>query len=130
MTRFFVALFFLSLAACTRDETLTGHGAAARLWNLTEINQNPFAAPVSLFMEEGGFVQGVGPCNSFEGRVNSPYPWFSLNNLKRGTQECPDYDAETYALQLLLRMNEAEVLDKTLILRGDDTAEMVFTAAE
>ncbi len=130
MTRFLIALFCLSLSACARDETLSAHGAAGQLWTLTEINGTPFDAPASLFLEPGGALQGVGPCNSFQGEVTSPYPWFNIDGLRRSNLECDTHELEHYFLQVLLRMTESEVLDKTLILRDSTGVNMVFTTAE
>ena len=69
-----------TLTACWRDETLTGYGAADRVWILQEINGADFAAKATLTFPAKGQIAGQTPCKQFfKGSKLPPIPGFKLN---------------------------------------------------
>jgi heat shock protein HslJ len=117
------------LAAC-RDETLTGYGAADKIWVLSTLNQEPFEARATLSFPDAGKLSGQAPCNGYQGEQTAPYPWFQAGALITTRMICPDQPAEDIYLQTLAEMTEAEVAGDVLILRNEAGLEMVFTSED
>lgn len=115
-------------AACDRDETLTGYGAADRLWTLQSLDGAPFPARATLTFPEPGRLAGQAPCNSFSGPQAAPYPWFDTGPLVTTRRACPDLAQETAFLSALEAMTLAEVQGDVLILSTEEGRELVFAA--
>ncbi len=127
MVRFSMMLA-LAITGCSQDETLTGYGAAAHGWQLSELNGARFTARATLEFPEPGELVGQAPCNRYFGTQNAPYPWFKAENIGATRMACPDLGQEQVFLQALTNMTQAEVQGQTLILSNEDGGEMVFTA--
>ena len=123
-------LSLMVLAGCWQDETLTGYGAADRLWVLETLDGATFDARAELQFPEKGKITGRAPCNNFFGEQTAPYPWFEAGPIGATRMTCPDMAAETAFLQALAAMTLAEVAADTLILSTEDGREMVFRAAD
>ncbi|NOE28139.1 META domain-containing protein [Ruegeria sp. HKCCD6157] len=130
MTRLILTLPLLALFQCDKDETVAAYGAADQTWVLREIDGQPYEASALLrFPEEGG-IAGNAPCNSYDGTLNAPYPWFEVQNLNATRAACAGLEAEGFYFAALMAMTQSEVSGNVLILRNEDGHEMVFTAAE
>ncbi|GAA6199641.1 META domain-containing protein [Aquicoccus sp. SU-CL01552] len=123
---FLIAL--LGLNMCDKDETLAGHGAADRVWQLVELDGAPYVATATLHFPEPGRIAGEAPCNRYSGVMTTPYPWFDAAQVISTRRACPEMAAEQAFLSALAAMDEAEVSGGTLILRNAAGREMVFTA--
>lgn len=124
-----LALALLSLIpACRADETLRAYGAADRVWTLTEIDGQAFAARATLTLSEEGTISGHAPCNGYSTNMTVPYPWFEVGPIRSTKMACPDLAAEGQFFEALNAMALSEVLDKVLILSTPEGREMVFTA--
>ncbi|WP_209598890.1 META domain-containing protein [Ruegeria sp. HKCCSP351] len=130
MTRLILTLPLMALFQCDRDETVAAYGAADRTWALQEIDGQPFAASALLWFPEEGRITGNAPCNSYDGMLNAPYPWFEIQDLRATRAACAGLEAEGVYFAALLAMTQSEVSGDVLILRNEDGHEMVFTAAE
>lgn len=126
-------LLILSLAGlfqCDRDETVAAYGAADQTWILQEIDGQPFEASAMLRFTEDRGIEGNAPCNSYQGTLNAPYPWFELTDLTATRAACAGLEAEGFYFAALIAMTQSEVSGDVLILRNDDGHEMVFKARE
>ena len=117
-------------ATCARDETLSGYGAADKVWQLIEMDGRAVSARVTLPFPKEGLLAGQAPCNAYRGQQTAPYPWFGVEALISTRAACPELDVETTYLKALSEMTLAEVAGDTLILSNDDGAELVFKAEE
>lgn len=120
----------VSLLNCSGDETLSGHGAADRTWQLTEIDGTTFDARATITFPEEGKIVGEAPCNRYFAAQLQPYPWFEAAEIGTTRRACPDLARETAFLDALGAMTLAEVTETTLILSTPEGREMVFRAAE
>lgn len=118
---------FTALFSCA-DETLSGYGAADKLWVLTELDGAEFTAEVTLEFPEEGVLRGKAPCNTFQGTQTVPYPWFKAENIAVTRMACPDLEAEAVFFTALSEMTLAEVGMDTLFLSNDAGRKMVFLA--
>lgn len=123
----FVAAF--ALTGCFKDESLTGYGAANRVWLLQTIDEAPFTASAHLTFPSPGRIEGQASCNSFSANQTAPYPWFTLTVLIATEMACNDLAAEAQFFEALEQMSLSEVLGDTLILSNDAGRQMVFRAA-
>ncbi|NOC85731.1 META domain-containing protein [Ruegeria sp. HKCCD6428] len=130
MTRLILTLPLLALFQCNKDETVAAYGAADQTWVLREIDGQPYEASVLLRFPEEGRIAGNAPCNSYDGTLNAPYPWFEVQNLNATRAACAGLEAEGFYFAALMAMTQSEVSGNALILRNEDGHEMVFTAAE
>ncbi|WP_366140313.1 META domain-containing protein [uncultured Roseobacter sp.] len=119
-----------ALTACREDETLTAYGAAEKTWQLTELDGAAISYTASLRFPEPGRIAGTAPCNSFNGAMTVPYPWFEARDLVVTRRACPALTEETAYLSALTEMTLSEVLGDTLILSTPEGRSMVFTAVE
>lgn len=124
----FLLVTFLLLAACNKDETVSGFVDPAQTYRLIEIDGVPFSASATIQFPEPGQVNGNGPCNSYGGEQFAPYPWLEFGPLRTTRRDCNDRDAEHRFFAALSNMTEVEVFADTLVLRSEDR-EMVFTAS-
>ncbi|WP_420586271.1 META domain-containing protein [Ruegeria sp.] len=130
MIRLILTLPLIALFQCDKDETVAAYGAADQVWVLQEIDGQPFEASARLRFPEEGKIDGNAPCNSYNGTLNAPYPWFEVQDLAATRAACAGLEAEGMYFAALLTMTQSEVSGDVLILRNDDGHEMVFTAAE
>ncbi len=130
MIRLILTLPLLGLFQCEQDETVAAYGAADRTWVLQEIDGQPYEASALLRFPEEGKIAGNAPCNSYNGTLNAPYPWFEILDLNATRAACAGLEAEGFYFAALLVMTQSEVSGDVLILRNEDGNEMVFTAAE
>jgi len=128
--RLLALISLMALAGCWQDETLTGYGAADRLWVLESVDGSAFAARAELEFPEEGKITGKAPCNRFFADQTAPYPWFTLGPIGSTKMACPAMEAEARFLGALAEMTLSEVAGDTLILSNDAGREMVFRAAE
>lgn len=130
MLRLTLLLPLMALFQCDRDETVAAYGASDRSWVLQEIDGQPFEASALLQFPEEGKVAGNAPCNSYNGTLNAPYPWFEIKDLAATRAACTALEAEGMYFAALLAMTQSEVSGDVLILRNEDGHEMVFKSAE
>ncbi len=130
MIRVMLLLPMLALFQCNSDETVAAYGASDRTWVLQEIDGQPFESSALLQFPEDGRIAGNGPCNSYSGTLNAPYPWFEIQDLTATRAACSGLEAEGIYFAALLAMTQSEVSGGVLILRNDAGHEMVFKAAE
>ncbi|UUV06674.1 META domain-containing protein [Ruegeria sp. YS9] len=130
MTRLILTLPLMALFQCDKDETVAAYGAADQTWVLQEIDGQPYEASALLRFREEGRIAGNAPCNSYDGTLNAPYPWFEVQNLNATRAACAGLEAEGVYFAALMAMTQSEVSGNVLILRSEDGHEMVFTAAE
>lgn len=128
MSRLILILPLMALLQCNDDETVAAYGAADRNWVLQEFNGQRFEASATLRFAEEGRIAGKGPCNSFNGKLSAPYPWFEIQDLNATRTACPGLEAEGTFFAALLTMSQSEVSGDVLILRNDSGQEMVFKA--
>ena len=81
MLRLTLVLPLMALFQCDRDETVAAYGASDRSWVLQEIDGLPFEASALLQFPEEGKIAGNAPCNSYNGTLSAPYPWFEIKDL-------------------------------------------------
>lgn len=118
----------LATAACYPDETVSGYGAADRVWELKEIDGKAFSERATLRFPEQGRIAGEAPCNSFGAEQSAPYPWFKTGPIVATRMACAALPAEARFLESLEAMTLAEVAGDVLILSNDAGREMVFHA--
>nr|WP_281494220.1 META domain-containing protein [Jannaschia sp. S6380] len=118
----------LALAACQRDETISGYVDPETIWQLKELNGQPFPATATLTFPRMGEVAGNGPCNAFRANQSAPLPWIDMDGITATRRTCADLAAETRFLDALRVMTLAEVAGDTLLLSNDAMEEMVFRA--
>lgn len=126
MRRCLIAMLFL--AACGKDETVAGYGAAGQVWTLQELDGARFPARATLSFSQPGRISGETPCNSYVATMTAPYPWFRAEQVAATRMVCPDLRAEAEFLAAIVAMTQSEVLGPVLILRDDAGREMVFRA--
>ncbi|WP_420556813.1 META domain-containing protein [Roseovarius sp.] len=120
----------VSLLNCSGDETLSGHGAADRTWQLEELDGTAFDSTATITFPEEGKIVGEAPCNRYFAAQLQPYPWFEAAEIGTTRRACPDLAQETAFLDALGAMSLAEVTETTLILSTPEGREMIFRAAE
>jgi len=125
-----LTIALVALSACRKDESIRAYGGADRIWTLKEINGTPFQAKATLTFPEKGEIAGDGPCNSYFGAMEDPYPWFNAGPIGSTRMACPDLSAETVFLQALEDATLSEVVEDTLILSNTEGLSMVFTATD
>ncbi|WP_298298093.1 META domain-containing protein [uncultured Litoreibacter sp.] len=116
----------LFLGFCQGDETLTGHGAAEKVFTLRSINGEPFNARATITFPEEGKIAGQGPCNSYSAIQEVPYPWFKAGPILATKRACPDLDAESLYFKTLSDMTLSEVSGIHLILSTAEGEKMEF----
>jgi len=116
------------LAACIKDESISGYTAPDTVYVLQEINGAAFAASATLQFQAKGQATGNGPCNGFRATQTLPYPWIAIRDLVATKRACPDLPAETQYFTALQEMALADVLGPVMILSNDAGDEMVFRA--
>ncbi len=130
MIRLIYTLPLMAMFQCDRDETVAAYGAAEQTWELQEIDGQPFEASALIRFPEEGKIEGYAPCNSYQGQLSAPYPWFEITDLTATRAACAGLEAEGMYFAALMAMTQSEVSGDVLILRNDDGHEMVFKAAE
>lgn len=120
----------VSLLSCSGDETLSGHGAADKTWQLTEIDGTAFDATATITFPEEGKIVGEATCNRYFAAQLQPYPWFEAAEIGTTRRACPELSQETTFLDALGAMSLAEVTESTLILSTPEGREMIFRAVD
>ncbi len=115
-------------SACQRDETVNAYGAADKVWQLQEIDDQPVTFSATLRFPEPGRLSGDAPCNSYQAPMTVPYPWFEVTQITATRRACPALAEETRYFTTLKAMSLSEVLGDTLILSTPEGRNMVFTA--
>lgn len=121
-------LIAMSLLGYCKDETVSGHGAQAAVWELVTIDGTPVTARATLTFPEEGVIAGEAPCNRYSAQQTVPYPWFRAERIISTRRACPELDAETRFLGALAEMTLVEVAGDTLVLSNDAGREMLFRA--
>jgi heat shock protein HslJ len=119
MFRFFLTIPIL-LAACLKDETISGYVDQTASFQLVEINGTPFTATATLSFPKQGQISGKAPCNTS--------PWFEIGPIAATRATCPEITQETEFFAALARMTLIETLADVVILRNDENEEMLFRA--
>lgn len=122
----YALLLPLMLAACPKDETISGYTDPDAVLALAELDGAPFSARATIAFPEEGVVRGTGPCNGYSADQTVPYPWFQLGPIRATRSACPDLDHETAFFDALQDMTLIEALGDTVILRNEAGREMVF----
>jgi len=118
----------LAVLGCEKDETLSGYGAADKVWSLSELDGKPFDAQATITFPEQGKIAGQAPCNRYFGAQEKPYPWFAATGVGATRMACAELGAETKFFQALEAMSLAEVLGDVMILSNEAGRQMVFKA--
>lgn len=121
-------LILLSFTACKADETISGYAAPQTIWQLEELDGQPFTSRATLQFPGKGKVGGRAPCNSFGANQAVPLPWIEITAIRATRATCPQIEDERRYLSALEAMTLAEVAGDVLILRNDAGREMVFRA--
>lgn len=119
---------FLALPAACADETLTGYADPAAVYVLTEIDDAPAPARVTITFADPGRIAGNGPCNRYFAVQEAPYPWFEPGPIGSTRRACPQLKDEAQFFAALSQMSLAEVQGPVLILSNDAGRELVFRA--
>jgi len=119
------ALLF-ALAACLKDETISGYADPAAIYRLTELNGRPFTARATIGFAEPGTVAGEAACNRYSANQAAPYPWISIGPIAATKRACPDLAQEAAFFAALASATLAEVAGDTLILSDEVGGQMVF----
>ena len=130
MTRLILTLPLLALFQCDKDETVAAYGAADQTWVLQEIDGQPYEASALLRFPEEGKIAGNAPCNSYNGTLSAPYPWFEIQNLTATRAACAGLGAEGFYFAALIAMTQSEVSGDIFFFKKKTAYEMVFKAAE
>jgi len=121
--------FWVGLASSTLAEgTGTIPDPAPGSWTLSHLDGRPFTAHATVSLSTSGEIRGRAPCNSFAAKTSAPLPKLDIGPIRSTRATCPDQSAETLFLRSLARMTHAQVVDKALVLTGDDL-EMRFHPA-
>ena len=110
------------------DETISGYADPDTSYQLIEIAGKPATYTATIMFPQEGSVTGKGPCNSFSAEQTAPYPWFDVGFIRATHSACPDLNLEQEYFEMLTKVTTIEVLDNVVILRNEDTLEMVFEA--
>ncbi len=127
MFRFFLTIPIL-LAACLKDETISGYVDQTATFQLVEINGTPFTATTTLSFPKQGQINGQAPCNTYTASQTAPYPWFEIGPIAATRATCTEIAQEAEFFAALARMTLIEALADVVILRNDDDEEMLFRA--
>jgi heat shock protein HslJ len=125
MLRLFLSLPIL-LAACLKDETVSGYVDQTAVFHLVEFDAIPYQGAATISFPETGQVRGQGPCNTYAAQQSAPYPWFSIGPLRATRRACDDLVQETRFFRALESMTVIEVSGTVVILRNDAGRKMVF----
>lgn len=129
MLRLFLSLPIL-LAACLKDETVSGYVDQNTLFRLVELDASPYPGTATISFPETGLVRGQGPCNTYAAEQSAPYPWFSIGPIRATRRACAALEQETQFFRALESMTLIEAFGTALILRDEDGREMVFQSGE
>lgn len=124
--RLLLACLVLLLAACQRDETISGYVPPDTVWRLTEMDGAPFDAAATVTFPGQGRVAGQGPCNAYKATQGAPFPWIEIRGIAATRRACPDLAAEAGFFAALEAMTLAELGGDVLLLSTDAGREMVF----
>lgn len=117
----------LALGFCP-DDTISGYSEPGIVWQLREIDGEPFAADATIAFPEEGNVTGTGPCNSYRASQSVPYPWIAISDIAATRMACDDLDWEAVFFETLQAMTLVEVRNDVLLLTNSDGREMFFKA--
>ncbi|MEP2781808.1 MAG: META domain-containing protein [Pseudoruegeria sp.] len=123
-----ISLMILGLSACQSDETLTAYGAADTVWQLAEVNDQPFPARATITFPEEGKISGQGPCNTYSGTQSVPYPWFKAEGIAATRMACEDLEAEGSFFAMLMSATLVEIGGDVMILSNETGLKMIFEA--
>lgn len=119
MKRLWPVFILLALAACLRDESISGQTTAGEIWQLVTVNGSKAASGYTLQFPERGKLSGNGPCNSFQARQTAPLPWFEVRDLRTSGRSCDQFANETAYFEALSRMTLIERKGSLLLLSSD-----------
>lgn len=125
MLRLFLTLPIL-LAACLKDETVSGYVDQNAVFRLVEVDAMPHDFNATISFPKTGVIRGQGPCNTYSAEQSSPYPWFSIGPIRATRRACAELAQETQFFRALESMTLIEALGTVIILRDDAGGEMVF----
>ena len=125
MLRLFLTLPIL-LAACLKDETVSGYVDQSAVFRLVEVDASPYEFKATISFPNTGVIRGEGPCNTYAAEQSSPYPWFTIGPIRATRRACAELAQETQFFSILESMTLIEALGTVIILRDDAGSEMVF----
>ncbi len=129
MFRLFLSIPIL-LAACLKDETVSGYADPGATYQLVEMDGAAFDARATISFPEQGSVTGKGPCNSYGASQSAPYPWLEIGAIRATRAACSDLALENQFFAALSGMSQIETFGDTVILRDDDGREMIFRTSQ
>lgn len=119
------------LAACQKDETISGFVDPQKTFKLEQINGKAFTANADISFPAKGTVSGSSPCNSYSFEQTAPYPWFEIGTMMVTRSVCANFGKEENAFYAALgEMTLSEAVGEVLILQNDSGGEMVFRAVQ
>ena len=118
------ALFCLTGLPATAAD-LTGQ------WTLTTLDGTEVAFAATLDLSEQGRLSGMGPCNSYSGRLTTTAASFLPGPILATKRACDGMADENRYLQALQMVDTATLADENLTLTLTLTGEqvLVFTRA-
>lgn len=116
------------LAACSGDETVSGHVDNDTAFTLDTLDGIPFTAPATIQFPGEGKVLGEGPCNRWSAPQSRPYPWVKIGPIAATKRACPYLNREQEFFTALAEMSLVESTGNVVILTNDAGREMVFRA--
>lgn len=119
-----IALF--TLAACQKDETISGQTDATETWQLTQMNGDSIAPEITLTFPEKGRIAGRAPCNTYFASQTAPLPWFEVSGIASTKRACPDLKLESAYFSTLSAMTLIERKGETLLLSNDADQSLEF----
>lgn len=109
---------------------LSAFPAADTVWQVTALDDAPFAARGTVQFSDEGRIGGQAPCNTYSGGLEGTPEAFVVGALAVTRMICPDDEAETLFFDALNAMTVlAEGPDGTLILTDGGNRQMVLAPA-
>jgi heat shock protein HslJ len=120
-------LAILTLAACLKDETITGQTESSEKWVLQSINNEPVGVVITLQFPEKGIVSGQAPCNRYHARQTAPLPWFELTPIVATRMACEHLRLEQSYFDALSNMTLIERSANSLLISNPSGQALQFT---
>ncbi len=126
-----LSLSWLTLTSCQADETIRAYGAGEGTWQLVEMNGEPVSAMATLRFINRHQIGGMGPCNTYSARMDTPYPWWGAGPIAATQRACPELAAETEFFKALEAAKLSSAKEGRLVLSAENgTSMLVFKPAE
>ena len=116
----------LPLTACFAGE----YGPDNHIWQLAELNGQPYEGRANITFPEAGQFAGQAPCNRYFGSLEDDYPAFKTGPIGATRMACANLEEEQRFFTALEAATTADLTAETLTLSGPNGPLLIFTAAE